>query len=89
MDRGMVGEDSAAFDLEEQRFTSWALFFSLLTGVLVLIYAVWISPVTGVADDVVRAVSSLTADSTATMVAIFFGFALAHSGLAYLRPYGM
>lgn len=40
MDRGLVGEDSAAFELEEQRFSSWALFFSLLTGVLVLIYAV-------------------------------------------------
>ena len=43
---------------------------------------------TGVADDVVRVVSSLTADSTATMVAIFFGFAAVHSGLAFLRPYG-
>lgn len=43
MGSGSVGEDSAAFELEEQRFTSWALFFSLLTGVLVLIYAVRIT----------------------------------------------
>lgn len=36
----LVGEDAAAFALEQQSTTSWALFFGLLTGVLGMLYLV-------------------------------------------------
>lgn len=38
--RGLVGEDAAVFNLEDQKAASWALFVALLTGVSALIYAV-------------------------------------------------
>lgn len=50
-----MAEDAATFDLGQQRAQSWALFVGLLTGVLAMLYAVWISPSTGVADDYVAA----------------------------------
>ncbi len=36
----LVGEDAAAFSVEQQKTNSWVLFTVLLTGVLALIYVV-------------------------------------------------
>ena len=42
----------------------------------------------GLGDDFVAALASLSSDSSVVMLAILAVFALAHSGLAFLRPYG-
>jgi zeta-carotene isomerase len=42
----------------------------------------------GLGDDFVAALSSLSSDSSVVILAILAVFALAHSGLAFLRPYG-
>ncbi len=49
---------------------------------------VWIAPGTGLANSFLEQLERLSQDSTAVMMAIFAVFALVHSGLAYLRPYG-
>jgi len=49
---------------------------------------VWIAPGTGVAEDFVNVLKDLSSNSEVVMVAIFAIFALIHSGLAYLRPWG-
>jgi zeta-carotene isomerase len=48
----------------------------------------WIAPSTGVATLFLEQLEKISTDSTALMLAIFAVFALVHSGLAYLRPYG-
>ena len=84
----MVGEDAAAFDLSAQSAASWGLFFGLLTGVLALLYAIWIDPSQGLGKDFIGALEVVAGSSEATMLLILVVFAVAHSGLAYLRPYG-
>ncbi|PNW69789.1 hypothetical protein CHLRE_19g750247v5 [Chlamydomonas reinhardtii] len=84
----LVGEDSAAFDLAKQSPKSWALFVVLLSTVLGALYVVWIQPGTGLADDFLGALESLAGSSEATMALILLVFAIAHSGLAGLRPKG-
>lgn len=84
----VFGEDAAAFDLNRQSLKSWGIFFGLLSGVLGLLYAVWIAPGLGVGEDFVAALQDATSSSEATMLAILFIFAVVHSGLAYLRPFG-
>ena len=49
---------------------------------------VWIAPSSGVATAFLEQLEKISSDSTALMLAIFAVFALVHSGLAYLRPYG-
>eukprot|EP00889_Picochlorum_renovo_P008075 jgi/Picre1/35105/NNA_002568.t1 len=82
------GEDAAAFELSEQNVTSWALFFTLLTGVLGLIYVLWIDPSYGVGSSFTGLIESLAPTSEIAILEILFVFAVVHSGLAYLRPYG-
>ena len=55
---------------------------------LCLLPQVWIAPSTGVASAFLEQLEKISSDSTALMLAIFAVFALVHSGLAYLRPYG-
>lgn len=83
-----MGEDAASFSLEDQKAQSWALFVGLLTGVMAALYAVWISPATGVADDYVSLLKGLSDDPSIVMLLILGIFAVAHSGLAALRPAG-
>ncbi|KAG2490010.1 hypothetical protein HYH03_011475 [Edaphochlamys debaryana] len=84
----LVGEDSAAFDLSKQSLQSWGLFTVLLSTVLGALYLVWIQPA-GFADDYLAALESWTSGNPeATMALILLVFAIAHSGLAGLRPYG-
>ena len=86
-----VGEDAAAFDLEQQTISSWVTFFGLLGGVGILIYGTWIAPGFGLGDDFIRAIESTlnSPSSETTMLGILVVFAIVHSGLAFLRPYGM
>lgn len=49
---------------------------------------VWIAPGLGLGDDFIATLSSLSDDSSVVMLAILLVFAVAHSGLAFLRPYG-
>ena len=49
---------------------------------------VWIAPGFGIAEDFLQQLKSLSSDSHIVMVAIFAVFAVVHSGLAYLRPWG-
>lgn len=49
---------------------------------------VWIAPGLGLGDDFVATLSSISSDSSVVMLAILLVFAIAHSGLAFLRPYG-
>lgn len=83
----LVGEDAAAFSLEQQSKTSWTIFFALLTSVLGALYVVWIQPGTGLAEGYLAAVKSLSSDNPdATILIILFIFAVFHSGGAALRP---
>ena len=51
-------------------------------------WQVWLAPDTGYANAFLEQLQRLSTDSTVVMLAIFAVFALVHSGLAYLRPYG-
>ncbi|KAL6754941.1 NnrU protein-domain-containing protein [Haematococcus lacustris] len=83
------GEDAAQFDIQQQSAQSWTIFFGLLTGVLGLLYLVWIQPGVGLADDYVATIQAATdSNPEATIIAILAVFALFHSGLAALRPAG-
>eukprot|EP00798_Chlamydomonas_sp_ICE-L_P014727 gene14727-20771_t len=88
-EQGLVGEDAADFSIEKQSVKSWGIFFVLLTVVLAALYEVWIAPGSGLASDYVTGVESFTQNNPdATIIAILAVFALAHSGLAALRPAG-
>ncbi|CEL93844.1 unnamed protein product [Vitrella brassicaformis CCMP3155] len=83
---GFVGEDAARFDLEEQSLKSWGIFSVLLVTVLGALYVSWISPETGFGKDYLRLLES-TSDSPEVVMTELMGiFAVAHSGLASLRP---
>lgn len=58
------------------------------TAVYVYWLQVWIAPGSGLGDDFVESIESLFSNSEFTILAILAIFALVHSGLAYLRPYG-
>lgn len=49
---------------------------------------VWVAPGIGFADDYLHAFQGAFTDSHVVMAAIFILFAVIHSGMAYLRPYG-
>jgi hypothetical protein len=49
---------------------------------------VWIAPGTGLATAFLEQLEAITSDSTGLMMVIFAVFAVIHSGLAFLRPYG-
>lgn len=49
---------------------------------------VWVAPGMGLGEDFVASLTSLSDDSSVVMLAILLVFAIAHSGLAFLRPYG-
>ncbi|CAM9466321.1 unnamed protein product [Discosporangium mesarthrocarpum] len=88
-DSGLVGEDSAVFSFGSQSLKSWGYFVAVLTTVLTALYFLWINPDTGFGDDFVRVLESTSGgDSTVTISLILGIFAVAHSGLASLRPKG-
>ena len=83
-----IGEDAAAFDLGSQKAKSWVLFFGLLTSVLGGIYALWIDPSIGIGSKFIESFENAASSSEVAMLEILFVFAVVHSGLAFLRPYG-
>lgn len=83
-----IGEDAAAFDLGSQKAKSWVLFFVLLTSVLGGIYALWIDPSIGIGSKFIELFENAASSSELAMLEILFVFAVVHSGLAFLRPYG-
>ncbi|CAM9261631.1 unnamed protein product [Ectocarpus fasciculatus] len=86
---GLVGEDAAVFSFEEQSLKSWGAFLAVLGTVLTALYYLWLKPETGYGDDFVRFLEGLSGgDSTITITLILGVFAVAHSGLASLRPKG-
>ena len=48
----------------------------------------WIDPDTGVANQFLDSLKSISSNTEVVMLLILGVFAAAHSGLAYLRPYG-
>lgn len=86
---GLKGEDAASFSLEQQSVKSWAIFFGLLVGVLGAMYVVWMQPGTGLANEYLEGVRSLADNNPEVTITLLLGiFAIFHSGLAGLRPYG-
>ena len=82
------GEDSAYFSLSSQSSVSWVLFVGLLSGVLGLLYVVWIDPSPGLGSSFTGIIESLAPTSEVAILDILFVCGVIHSGLAYLRPYG-
>ncbi|KAK9812970.1 hypothetical protein WJX72_006637 [[Myrmecia] bisecta] len=84
----LVGEDAAFFDVSQQSVQSWTIFSALLAGVLALIYVAWAAPEVGLANNFLAAIESFSSNPEVVITFIMVIFAAAHSGLAYLRPYG-
>ncbi|PNX55373.1 15-cis-zeta-carotene isomerase chloroplastic-like, partial [Trifolium pratense] len=59
-DSTFIGEDSAAFDLKEQKISSWIYFTAILGVVLFILNVAWINNDTGFSKAFVDAVSSLS-----------------------------
>lgn len=87
---GLVGDDAAAFALEEQSLDEWIKFTAATSTVLAGIAWAWVLPF-GLhgGDHFLEAVQSTigTTDPAATVAAMLTVFAIAHSGLAGLRTY--
>lgn len=59
-DSGLVGEDSAAFEVGEQKISSWVYFTVILGVVLFVLNVVWIDNSTGYGKAFIDAVSGLS-----------------------------
>ncbi|CAL9121457.1 unnamed protein product [Musa acuminata var. zebrina] len=87
-DESRVGEDSAAFELGEQKLSSWAYFTAILGAVLVALNILWINPSTGFGTAYIDAVSGLSPSPEVVLLLLIVIFAIVHSGLASLRDAG-
>ncbi|XP_057417152.1 15-cis-zeta-carotene isomerase, chloroplastic [Lotus japonicus] len=84
----VVGEDSAVFDLQSQKISSWVYFTVILGVVLFALNVVWIDPSTGFGKDFVDAVSGISDSPEVVMLLLILIFAGVHSGLASFRDTG-
>ena len=87
-DNELVGEEAATFSLEEQSLKSWVTFGAAVATVLSVLFYAWIyegGP--GLGNLFKETIESLAGGDT-TLATIFMNgfFAIAHSGLASLRP---
>lgn len=80
-----MGEDSARFDLGEQKVSSWIYFAGILGAVLFALDVLWIDPATGYGTAFVDAVSGVSESKEVVMLILIFIFATVHSGMASLR----
>jgi hypothetical protein len=84
----LIGEDAATFDLAQQSLKAWGTFLVAVGGILSFLFYVWIydgGPVLG--DHFKEIMESLAGgDTTLTITYMLAFFAVAHSGLASLRP---
>ncbi|XP_077228054.1 15-cis-zeta-carotene isomerase [Tasmannia lanceolata] len=84
----VTGEDSAAFDLGEQKLISWVYFTGILGVVLFALDVLWIDPSTGYGKAFVDSLSGISESPEAVMLILIFIFATVHSGMASLRDAG-
>ncbi|KAK9288304.1 hypothetical protein L1049_016755 [Liquidambar formosana] len=87
-DELLAGEDSAAFDLGEQKISSWIYFAGILGVVLFVLDVGWIDNSTGFGKPFVDAVASISESHEVVMLILILIFAIVHSGLASLRDTG-
>ena len=84
----LIGEDAATFNLSEQSLKDWGTFLVAVGGILSFLFYVWIydgGPVLG--DQFKQVMESLAGGDTTLTITYMLGFfAVAHSGLASLRP---
>ncbi|KAK6914394.1 NnrU domain [Dillenia turbinata] len=84
----VVGEDSALFNLREQKLSSWIYFGGILGLVLFVLDVVWIDPSTGYGKPFIDAIETLSDSPEVVMLILIAIFATVHSGLASLRDMG-
>ncbi|CAL0328027.1 unnamed protein product [Lupinus luteus] len=84
----LVGEDSAVFDLEQQKLSSWIYFTAILGVVLFILDVAWIDNSTGFGKPFVDALSQISNSHEVVMLMLILIFAGVHSGLASLRDSG-
>ncbi|XP_057758170.1 15-cis-zeta-carotene isomerase, chloroplastic [Arachis stenosperma] len=87
-DSSLVGEDSAAFELGQQKLSSWVYFSVILGTVLFVLNVAWIDDSTGFGKAFVDAVSRVSDSHEVVMLILILIFACVHSGLASLRDSG-
>ncbi|XP_078159143.1 15-cis-zeta-carotene isomerase [Carex rostrata] len=87
-DESLLGEDSAAFQLSEQKISSWVYFTVILGSVLLALNVLWINPSTGFGTAFVDSISNISGSPEVTMLVLMAIFATVHSGLANLRDQG-
>jgi zeta-carotene isomerase len=84
----LIGEDAATFSLGEQSLQKWGTFLVAVGGILSFLFYVWIysgGPLLG--DHFKEVIEGLAGgDSTLAITYMLAFFAVAHSGLASLRP---
>ncbi|WVZ06922.1 hypothetical protein V8G54_020268 [Vigna mungo] len=85
---GLVGEDSAVFQLGEQKISSWIYFSAILGVVLYVLNVAWIDNSSGYGKAFIDAVSTLSDSHEVVMLILILIFAGVHSGLASFRNTG-
>ncbi|KAI3853590.1 hypothetical protein MKW98_025107 [Papaver atlanticum] len=86
----VIGEDSAFFDLGEQKIISWVYFTGILGVVLFALDVIWIDSSNGfgLGKAFVDSVSKVSESHEIVMLILIFIFAAVHSGLASFRESG-
>ncbi|KAK4752402.1 hypothetical protein SAY87_021200 [Trapa incisa] len=86
----LVGEDSAVFDLGEQKIRSWVYFTGILGAVLFVLNVAWLDGTNGLGlgSAFIDAVSGFSESHEVVMLLLILVFATVHSGLASLRDTG-
>ncbi|KAE9587839.1 hypothetical protein Lal_00029447 [Lupinus albus] len=87
-DSSSVGEDSAVFDLQQQKLSSWIYFTAILGVVLFILDVAWIDNSTGFGKPFLDALSQFSSSHEVVMLILTLIFAGVHSGLASLRDSG-
>lgn len=87
-DEDPIGEDSAVFELGEQKVSSWVYFTGILGAVLFALNVIWIDPSTGYGTAFVNTVLGLSESHEVIMLILIAIFATVHSGMASLRDAG-
>ncbi|XP_074320710.1 15-cis-zeta-carotene isomerase, chloroplastic [Silene latifolia] len=84
----IVGEDSAAFELSNQKIISWVYFSVILGVVLFALNYIWIDNSTGFGKSFIDALESVFDSPEVVMLTLTIIFAAVHSGLASFRNVG-
>jgi zeta-carotene isomerase len=73
-DSDLVGEDSATFDLKNQKFSSWFYFTAILGVVLFVLNVIWIDDSTGFGTAFVDSISAISDSHEVIIYFTFFKF---------------